>query len=63
MARKGTRPGRLVETSEGKKGFIYNDEEQINGKHRVYIVDDNFQPTKEKLLCLPESLTIKGYID
>ena len=48
--------GRLVETKKGLTGRTYNHEDLINGKIRVYT--DN-----GKLLCDPETLKLKGYID
>lgn len=49
--------GRLVETSKGVAGRTYNNEAEINGKVRVYCTDGS------KLLCNPDSLKVKGFID
>jgi hypothetical protein len=48
--------GRLVETKKGLTGRTYNHEDLINGKIRVYT-------DKGKLLCNPETLILKGFID
>jgi len=48
--------GRLVETKTGLTGRTYNHEELINGKVRVYT-------GKGKLLCDPNTLKLKGFID
>lgn len=48
--------GQLVETKSGVIGRTYSNEEPINGKIRVYTEGGN-------LLCKPENLTLKGYID
>ena len=48
---------------ESKKGITYNADDMINNKLLVYVVDDNFQPTGEKLLCSPEKLSLIGFVD
>jgi len=48
--------GQLVETKTGLTGRTYSHEGLINGKIRVYT-------DKGKLLCDPNTLTLKGFID
>ena len=48
--------GQLVETKKGLTGITYNHEDLINGKIRVYT-------EKGKLLCNPNTLILKGFID
>jgi hypothetical protein len=48
--------GHIVETKSGLTGRTYNHECLINGKVRVYT-------DKGKLLCTPNTLKIKGFID
>ena len=48
--------GRMVQTKNGLIGRTFNNEEPINGKIRVYT-------EKGKLLCSPETLILKGFID
>ncbi len=48
--------GLMVKTKSGLIGRTYSNEEPINGKVRVYT-------EKGKLLCDPETLKIKGFID
>ncbi|MGV3695521.1 hypothetical protein [Flavobacterium sp.] len=55
MESKGA--GKLVETKTGKIGRTYNHEGLVNGKYQVYCTDGS------KLLCSPENLTLKGFID
>jgi len=61
------KPGRLVETSKGEKGVVYNsdlnDTSLYNGKIPVHVVDENFQPTGARKLCSYESLKLIGYTD
>ena len=49
--------GTLVETKSGLIGRTYNNENLINGKVRVHCTDGS------KLLCDPNTLTVKGFID
>lgn len=49
--------GRIVETKDGVLGRIYNNEALINGKYRVHCIDG------KKLLCSPENLKLKGFVD
>ena len=49
--------GTLVETKNGVVGRTYSNENLINGKVRVYCVDGS------KLLCAPQTLKLKGFID
>lgn len=48
--------GQLVETKTGLVGRTYSHESLINGKVRVYT-------NKGKLLCVPTTLKLKGFID
>lgn len=61
--RKGTNPGAYIETKSGKKGRTKNSDEMRDGKVLVYIMDDKFQETGERLLILPRDLKIIGHID
>ena len=49
--------GKLVETKNGVVGRTYNNENLVNGKVMVHCTDGN------KLLCNPNTLTLKGFID
>ena len=49
--------GTLVETRTGLTGRTYSHEEPVNGKVRVYLTNGT------KMLCSPEKLTLKGFID
>lgn len=53
---KNKNAGRIVETKSGLVGRTYNIEEPINGKLIVHT-------EKGKLLCSPETLTLKGFVD
>lgn len=48
--------GQLVETKSGLLGRTYNNENLVNGKVRVYT-------DKGNLLCDPDTLKVKGFID
>ena len=49
--------GALVETKTGLVGRTFNNEKSINGKVCVHCADG------QKLLCDPNTLTLKGFID
>ena len=49
--------GLLVETKFGKVGRTFNSDGLKDGKYLVYCIDGS------KMLCKPENLTIKGFID
>lgn len=49
--------GTLVETKTGVIGRTYNKDKTINGKVLVYCTNG------QKLLCSPNNLIIKGFID
>ena len=49
--------GQAVTTKTGKEGRTYNYEKPVFGKVRVYCTDGS------KLLCNPDDLTLRGYID
>lgn len=49
--------GKLVETKTGRLGRTYNNENLINGKVAVHCTDGS------KLLCDPNTLILKGFID
>lgn len=51
------RAGRIVTTSTGKQGVVYNVSEMINQKVQVHCSDGS------KLLCDPNTLTYNGFID
>lgn len=57
------RPGNIVLTSTGKTGRTYHDDKPIEGKVKVYIINDEFNLTGENLLCAPDSLQLRGFID
>lgn len=70
------RPGRIVITSTGRVGIVYNDLEPINGKLRVKIIAESYEAfapkdgksdTKvnppENILAAPESLKVIGFSD
>lgn len=52
-----TYPGLLVVTKTGKTGRTFHRDERVNGKIPVYIAG---QPP---MLCRPETLRVRGYID
>lgn len=54
---KNKNSGQLVETKNGVLGRIYNHEDLINGKHQVHSIHGT------KILCKPENLKLKGFID
>ncbi len=56
-------PGRYVKTKSGKTGRTKNSDSPKDGKILVYITDDNFRETGEKVLCDPKDLTGIGFID
>lgn len=49
--------GNLVFTKTGLMGRTYSYDRPVNGKIKVYCTDGT------KLLCKPETLTVKGFID
>lgn len=49
--------GMIVETKSGKLGRTYNSRDLIDGKLQVICEDGT------KLLCRPETLKLKGFID
>ncbi|MDH6354699.1 hypothetical protein M2132_001028 [Dysgonomonas sp. PH5-45] len=53
--------GYLVLTKSGLSGRTYHKDELINGKQPIYVKYENNKDLK--LLCDPESLTVKGFID
>ncbi len=57
MANNNKNAGQIVVTKTNKTGRIYNNEEPINGKIRVYLVDGS------KMLCSPENLKVVGFVD
>lgn len=50
------RAGMIVKTKRGLLGRTYSNEVMVSGKLRVYTSQGNF-------LCIPKTLTIKGYVD
>jgi hypothetical protein len=61
MAEKNA--AKIVETKTGKKGYVYNSDPVIGEKVKVHVIDENFSPTGEKLLCAPEGLKLIGFKD
>ena len=55
-------PAKIVKTQSGKKGYVYN-KPLVDGKVKVYVVDEKFQLTGDKLLCLPDTIKVIGYKD
>ena len=54
--------GYLVETKTGKKGRTYHRDKKVNGKVVVYIeVEGKSEPIK--MLCIPDSIKIIGFVD
>jgi hypothetical protein len=51
-----------VKTSTGQTGRTYNDEEPVNGKVVVHLLQ-GFKPLNKKLLCDPSTLQVTGFID
>ena len=54
--RENKNRGQIVQTKTGLIGRTYNHEDLVNGKVRVYTENG-------KLLCSPDSLILKGFID
>jgi hypothetical protein len=52
-----------VETKNGKKGLVYHDEPNINGKVKVFIIGDDYKLTGEKILCDIDNLKMIGFFD
>jgi len=50
--------GYLVETKTGKTGKTYHHEKMVNKKTIVHLDDSD-----TKMLCDPDTLTIKGFFD
>jgi len=48
--------GQIVETKTGLIGRTFNHEDYVNGKAIVHV-------EKGKLLCVPSTLKLKGFID
>lgn len=48
--------GYIVETKKGLIGRTFHSDPLVNGKQPVYVENG-------KLLCDPETLTVKGFID
>lgn len=67
MAKK--KRGRIVETKSGKIGVVYNGQKLVQGKVPVYLVNEDFETLSDKhgrpkaILCDPETLKLKGYVD
>jgi hypothetical protein len=57
------RPGKLVKTSKGFKGIIYNDEPTHNGKYQVRLVGKDLKLTGANMLCSPDKLIKIGNVD
>jgi hypothetical protein len=63
--------GQLVELPNGKKGIIYNNEQnRVDGKLFIRVVDDNYVQLKDDKtgrelisLKLPEEIKTIGYTD
>lgn len=53
----------LIKTRENQKGRTFNKDGMINGKVPVYVMDDKFKLTGEKILCDPASLQSIGFAD
>ncbi|MDF1547155.1 MAG: hypothetical protein P1P88_05000 [Bacteroidales bacterium] len=62
------RRGRLVTCKSGK-GIIYADEELVQGKYKVYLTNEKFEPVMDesgqhkKVLASAESLKLIGYVN
>jgi hypothetical protein len=52
--------GYLVETKTGKQGRTYHRDNKVNGKVVVYIEVDG---KEVKILCIPETIKIIGFVD
>lgn len=56
--------GYVVETKDGKRGRTYHKKGLINEKVPVYLeADKKFTYQSSAILCSPDTLTIKGFID
>jgi len=54
----------IVKTRSGKKGFLYREDYDRNRAGvPIFLIDENFQETGEKIYCRPETLEIIGYKD
>jgi hypothetical protein len=56
-------PGFIVETKTGKRGRTSKGQAANGNKIPVALIDDKGNPTGEKILCDPATLTIKGFWD
>ena len=56
-------PGYLVETSKGTKGRTYHSKGLINGKLPVYPETAPNKWSGPAILCDPDTVTLKGFID
>lgn len=61
MTSRSKNAGAYVKTKDGKKGRTKNSDGLIDGKIAVYVMDDNFNDTGEKVLCDGNTLTMIGY--
>ena len=57
------KPGYLVVTKNGKKGRTYSSKGLINEKVPVYLEIKKHKYSDKGILCDPETLKVKGFID
>lgn len=66
---KRTGSGYLVTTKNGHRGRTYHKDKLVNGKIPVYLVNVDMSPKLDskgqqmKVLCDPETLNMRGFID
>lgn len=68
--KNGKKPGMLVRTKNGLLGRTYHSDRPVNGKVKVYLLNEDFSPRNAsntdrqlKMLCDPNTLKLVGYID
>jgi|GEM_PF-5115589 len=65
------RRGKIVKTSYGRKGIIYDDEQPVGGKLVLHLVDDTEamlpvlgeDSKQQKILVSTSKVEIIGYVD
>jgi hypothetical protein len=55
--------GYYVETKGGKRGRTYSNEKLVDGKVKVTLETERFKFNGETILCDPNALILKGFLD
>ncbi len=57
-------PGYLVTLKDGREGRTFTKKGLVGSKIPVYLFDEDGQiSTEPAILCIPQDLVVKGYID